>query len=136
MLLPTIALAMDLKPALILPLGQLCVVVMVFVVGTASSDSFAISCGSVLPAVPGYSRGHRLEQASLRAIGVRMTIAERGVMCSAEVSRLQLMDLPHMFCTTSGALHGFRDMASERRKQILGVHGVPAAGRWVGGWWE
>ena len=80
MLLTTIALAMDLKPARILPLGQLCVVVMVFVVGTASSDSFAISCGSVLPAVPGYSRGHRLEQASLRAIGVRMTIAEKGVM--------------------------------------------------------
>ena len=75
MLLTTIALAMDLKPARILPLGHLCVVVMVFVVGTASSDSFAISCGSVLPAVPGYSRGQGLEQASLRAIGVRITIA-------------------------------------------------------------
>ena len=112
MLLTTIALAMDLEPVRIMPLGQLYVVVVGFIVGTASSDSSAVACGSVLPAVPGYSRGHRLEQASLRAIGVRITIAEKGVMRSVEKTCLMLLDLPHMLCPKYGALLGFRDVCN------------------------
>ena len=110
--LTTIALAMKPKPVRILPLGQTHVVVVVFVVGTASSDSSTISCGSVLPAVPGYSRGHRLEQASLRATGVRIPIIKRRVVRGAGRPRSRLLHLPHILCTTSGALNGFRGIAS------------------------
>ena len=136
MVLTTIALAMRMKPVRILPLGQTHVVVVIFVVGTASSDSSTISCGSVLPAVPGYSRGHRLEQASLRAIGVRITITKRGVVSGAGRTRSQLLHLPHILCTTSGALNGFRGIASLSGDQVLGVENVPVVGRWAGGWWE
>ena len=120
--LTTIAIAVQMTP------------VRIVVVGTASSDCSTISCGSVLPAVTGYSREQGQEQASLRAIGVRMTIAERGVVSGAGRNRLQLLRFPHMLCTTSGALDGFQCAAFWSGDQVLGVESVPVAGRWEGGW--
>ena len=132
--LTTISLVMQVTPVRILPLGHMYGIALVVVVGTASSDCFTTSCGSVLPAVPGYSRGQGQEQASLRAIGVRMTIAERGVTLEAVGGRLHCLFLPHIICPTSGASDGFREIEISSGGHILRNKAVPVVGRWGGGW--